>query len=539
MRGVERRFATILDEKTGTSMDPRRQPSRIPAAMVLPGVLSILAVIGFLGCQGCQSEAGGTKNPGGADEVTASGETESDPAPSGNGKASPSPAPARETSRARAIGEKIDFIENGILQLSRQIDLDASQGKAVMEEKVYQTFRDAVDAHPGDGRYMVMYGFALYHQKKLPQARDWFDRALEKDADLLPAWKGIALTWAAEKNEAKVKEALAQLEHPSVPLLYGLLEYADFLVQIEDLDKAEMILRQAKTKFSGSYRPFLALAELRGRQEAWEAGLEEVENALERAPESQRAWLVKYMLHRLYARDIASGGKAAPKAGAIYEQQVKLAEDALKACVAVEEGSQLGTWASEELERIQDPFKPYKELALNSEAPLRKRQAALAVLLRVAKEVGIGFWKKVLDLPVAALRVYGAQGALLHGGKEGLDPLLGILTDASKQYIERANAVQWLKKFKREWPDVSEEHGEEAVEAILKGLELCRERFSGGDTDESAVFEDMIDLLARWTGVRIAEWRDNSTKSGMDETLKEWREWWAKQHPSDEDGKEG
>ncbi|MHC4601369.1 MAG: tetratricopeptide repeat protein, partial [Planctomycetota bacterium] len=293
-----------------------KQPFRglqVATSLACTGLFAFVLAMGFFGCQGCQSGEG--TDYGSPEKLLENGgKTDADRSDGGKTEPGDPPEPAptpKMDQKEKALVEKIEFVENTMLRLAR---IARESGK-----KTRDLVLEEVKAHPEDTRYIYLHAELLLSKGEFAEARKLFEKALEKDPEFWPAWKGIALSWVKEDRE-KAREALEHLYSPEVPGSWGLLLIGEFFETGDKKSEAEEAFEKARKAFPNSVHPLIKLMQLHGVNEAWEKAFHYSEMALKRAPKNQKAWYFKGQLHLLRAM------KARDRDPRVREQHKLLAE---------------------------------------------------------------------------------------------------------------------------------------------------------------------------------------------------------------------
>ncbi|MHC4780233.1 MAG: tetratricopeptide repeat protein, partial [Planctomycetota bacterium] len=382
--------------------------------MALSGLILALIGVGIFGCQGCQS--GKAVDYGDPDSMLKKEGGEDGPARKKAGPAEATPSPEQEE-REKKLVEKIRFIENAMLQIVPTIKQNKQDDEKKLNDKILAAFLKALEDHPEDPRYMVLLGQAYLRLEEFDKARKIFEAALEKDPELWPAVKGLALSWVKVDKE-KAHEALKRLRDPAVPGPWGYILIGEFFETGGDNKEAEKYFKEGRIQFPKSIHPLLKLVQLYGGNEEWEKAFHMSQKATELAPKNQRAWFFEGQLHIMRAYKVTAKD---PDPARLAQSHVDLAITALEKCWKIDPNSEIGQEAKRNLDRLKDPLQRIRKIVLDPGRSLDERKAACAMLLRRPKKAGIDFWKKVIDLPEWVIRMIGLKGVILYGGPEAVE----------------------------------------------------------------------------------------------------------------------
>jgi tetratricopeptide (TPR) repeat protein len=484
-------------------------PARFLSAILL------LAGLNFFGCQGCRS--GSSRDIGSADSILR-GDPQPGAIPEGPGTVS-SPNSFPEVRREKELISKIEFLENEKRRIYRSIPKGRARDEAALIRLVLAAFQKERAEHTGDPRYRVLLGMELLRRSEAyPQARDHFEKALEADPSLYPAWKGVALSWIKE-DRGKAREALERLRDPKVPGPWGWILIGEFFEAGGKFSEAEKYYREGASRFPKSVHPYLQLLQLHGMQEQWESAFHSSEMAQERAPNSQRVWFFEGRLRVLRAMK------------ALHQREVlehkNLAVQALKKSRDIDPGTEIAILAGDLLFRIQDPSERFRNIALDPKAPLDERHTAIQILVGKARNSKFDFWKKVIALPERPLRFRGLNGVAVHGGEEAVDVLAKWIQDKDLSVMERSQVVSCFAIVQTIDSRAPVKYMKSAVPGLIGGFRLCMaNRLEADSEEESLLFQDLLDLLGKWTGKNFGEGRDHADPEAMKMTILQWEEWW-------------
>lgn len=498
--------------------------------IAISGLVSICLLLGLLGCQGCKSGPGGNGDAGSPEDLLnkedGNGETTqngTDPTPVG--PSDPRPAPKSQDRNVVRLAETLDQIEDGILAIKRDIPKNV-QNRDDLYQVVLDRFTAQAKARPEDPISQYLVGHVLLFSNKPSQARSYFNKALDVAPWFLPSWRGIALSYAREKNEEKCAEAIQEINNASGAGAMGLILLGQVLAEVGKVDQAEKVLLKARDDWPGSTRPLLKLAEYYRSKQLYSEALGMLDKAVRLDGKDPRVWFVKAETHYLMMMEARMRlRKGDQKAGQDAADHVKLAIDALETVVKLAPDSVLGRDAKDSLEDLKDPKKKYMDAVLDPSLDLRTRLQAALVCLQQAREFDLEDWLKVIEQPEKDLRKLGIKALSQFDSVGSAKALTRCLQKGS--VFERAEAVGAFKKMHRNFPKASDDVKDAAISGLMEGMRYIIALVEkGADPDfESPVFQDILDTLERFTGNNFGEGRSNRTTEGMNRTLAEWTAW--------------
>jgi tetratricopeptide (TPR) repeat protein len=482
-----------------------------------------LFFLAFLGCQGCQSQSEG-EDFGGPGALRKKEET----VPPGK-REEVSPRESSLDPKEQALIEKMAFIEDRLAELGRMVSTFSGERKEVRRKKALEAFREVLERNPQDPRRMMVMARGLLMAGEFEEARKMYGAALAADPEMFPVWKGIALAWIMDtKDEKKAAEALENLQSPDAPGPFGRILIGEFWMETGKEDRAEKVLLEAHKAFPRSIHPLLRLMQVYLSKGALEQGFDAASKALERDRENQKAWTIKALLHVAFCKDYEE--KKFPRGPKPYEEHKVLAKLALEEVIRLGPETPRGRDAALLLERLKDPLKIYKDAALDSTAPERARKKAFRILFQRAREAGLPFWKKAVNLPEKNMRLLAIQGVASYGGKEGLELLAELIRDGKRSSSERSQAVEGMNEIHKGEREIFEEKEITllTVESLIEGLRICKGNLHK-DKYEKSAFQGILKSLNRFTRKHFGEGADHGTPEGMDAIITEWSDWWERE----------
>ncbi len=175
--------------------------------------------------------------------------------------------------------------------------------KAYNLEEAERDYQKAIDLEPNNARALYGMGWVLNMKRNIPAARIYFERAIQADPKYYGGYKGMGSIHLAmgfyEQAEASFKTALRL--KPDDAATHGSLGYV-YLVT-KRLDLAEKAFRKALELEPDRGEIHYLLAELRAKQGAYDAALEELEQGESKPFEEVKFKLLGDELRaRLYLR---------------------------------------------------------------------------------------------------------------------------------------------------------------------------------------------------------------------------------------------
>ncbi|MCU0723533.1 MAG: tetratricopeptide repeat protein [Planctomycetes bacterium] len=500
-------------------MDERSWTAKGAAALLLSTALASVLALGVLGCQGCQSGSTGGET-GDPDEVLSGSKKDGspgrpgDPPPAGPEAAAPDPESAR-------LEEAIEFVEDELMAFRGRVMGKGSADLGDVKRKFLEEVRERADKDRENDKVQFLLGWAFLLNENTEKALECFRAVVARDPGFLPAWKGIALIRARDKDEAGVREALDRLQSPRIEGPYGRILFAEFLAEGGKEQEAEKILLETRAKFPGNVRALLDLVDLYRMRRRWEEAFDALEKAIQRAPDEPKVWFYKAETHSL--RIMSAMEERNPEAAAPHRDLLK---DALDKCWKLAPDSVLGKMAKETLESVNNPQDRMLKIVLDPAQPPVRRLEAARYLAADPSKIAMEDWKKILALPEKELRAWALIGLGNLGTAEALAEVGAVA--ARGPFVDRSPAVSVLAEVQAREPDLAPKRAPVVVPALLAALKTCVDNFeSKGLREESDFYADILEALSRWTGKHWGEGRSHRALEGMKETLAEWERWWA------------
>lgn len=493
-------------------------PSTRSVFLALPTMLALVAVLGVLGCEGCRTNE--PTDLGDPDKMIEQKGEKNGNGPPANGAAA-APALAPEDDAEKALAAKIEGLEFMEAQIMSNVQISRQDNREAAIQKTLAEFQKALNADPENPTKMVLLAAMFLRTGQVAEARGLYEAALEKDAEFLPAWKGIALTWAKE-DEQKAVAALDRLKKAPGP--WARILEAEFWTDGGKEEKAEALLLKAREELPGSAHPLLYLVRFFVEALKWEQAFHWSQKALDQHPTNQRAWFLNAQVHYAYIRFLYTQRPFPPDVARQLEDHKKLMEVALEKCWELDKESRLGKEARRQLEILRDPTKRAREAALDADRSLEERRAAALTLLQAVPDEKIfEIWTALLEDGDEKLRIIAIQGLGISGTKEGLEAVGRVAGDAKRRCLERSSAVTLVKEFGKV---KGTEFKPVVVPALVAGLKAAAANFEKDPSDEKIQFLEILDTLEVWTGKHFGEGEALASAEGMERVIQRWEEWW-------------